>query len=558
MQSRSRLASDEHRYVLRMRVDATRYKDATQIILAWAKARTLSNRVQLEPVFDFFRKEKIIAMLVALNLCLSIWLAATLNIWVDEAHTLDTTARGIDYAISRALYYEAQPPLYFVILACWRSINQSIFFARLFSILCIVFSIFAAVKLSKRFLPKIHSAWIVALVAFHPYTIWAAIEVRAYAFATLLAVLLQLTFFDGYLSKKPSKVARWFYVFLTLSALYTHYFLACLLLTNGCILLILRRWRCLIDYILSMLVVALCFIPMLLPIYNQVVAKGQVYGDIATPFLTSLRLAWFTVLRYAVPTYWGNDAISSAIARWLRYGGLAILIWTAYRNRRNLNYGSAIALSSTLIAILTIAVIFTVTDTASVAYRYSYPVFILAIITVLAIISLVPTSRRRLHLVVWTAIMLLLCLMSLYVTYKPLAKEGDWQRVASYIMAFEKANQPILVFVADSALPLKYYYFGHNVMAPIPRAVGENYDIRDFALKDEKEIQAVLSRFSIDRQSLWVVTNYQTGKCETSAQLTFFDINLNCQVLEEFINQHYSVQLSQDFYKSSVRLLNPG
>ena len=65
-----------------------------------------------------------------------------LNIWSDEASTLYTTQNGIFEAFSNA-GDEKQAPLYFVLLGAWRLIDDSHFFARLFSVLCSVLSIAA-------------------------------------------------------------------------------------------------------------------------------------------------------------------------------------------------------------------------------------------------------------------------------------------------------------------------------------------------------------------------------------------------------------------------------
>ena len=57
-----------------------------------------------------------LALVVLLHLALVIPLAAILNIWIDEAYTLQSTGAGLAHAVQRALNFELQPPLYYVAL----------------------------------------------------------------------------------------------------------------------------------------------------------------------------------------------------------------------------------------------------------------------------------------------------------------------------------------------------------------------------------------------------------------------------------------------------------
>jgi uncharacterized membrane protein len=74
-----------------------------------------------------------------------------------------------------------------------------------------------------------------APLAFHPDSIWAAVEIRTSAFCILLSVLL--LFCDAYLTDAESSPAQkryaWGYGLTALAALYSHYFLACLLVRQG-------------------------------------------------------------------------------------------------------------------------------------------------------------------------------------------------------------------------------------------------------------------------------------------------------------------------------------
>ena len=144
-----------------------------------------------------FISKNIVLLLIFLNLAITIPFAINLNVDVDEAYSLVSSSQGPGYALKRALNVEIQAPLYFILLSIWRSLNSSIFFARLFSILCISLSIFVAAKVSQRFFEKIHPGWITVTIALNPFVIWAAVTIRLYALLIFISILLILFFYDG-------------------------------------------------------------------------------------------------------------------------------------------------------------------------------------------------------------------------------------------------------------------------------------------------------------------------------------------------------------------------
>ena len=114
-------------------------------------------------------------------------------------------------------------------------------------------------------------------------------------------------------------------------------------------------------------------------------------------------------------------------------------------------------------------------------------------------------------------------------------------------MASEKPGQPVLVFHAGNALTLSFYYKGKNTLMPVPRENRyETFDIRDYVLKDEHEIEEAIRRVPGEHQEVWLVTD---GVCH------FMDVDYNCQGLEEYVEKYYDVEESQAFYNSKVRLL---
>ena len=80
-------------------------------------------------------KKNIFIGFVLIYTAVLFYLCSQLNVSLDETCSLNTTSKGLSYAIQQSYNFEGQPPLYFALLSLWRAINSDILFARLFSVL---------------------------------------------------------------------------------------------------------------------------------------------------------------------------------------------------------------------------------------------------------------------------------------------------------------------------------------------------------------------------------------------------------------------------------------
>ena len=172
--------------------------------------------------------------LIVLHLLIAVPLAWWLNIWADEASTLYSTQQGIGFALQNAAFIERQAPLYFWVMALWRDVSGSIFFARLFSIICSVVAIRVFAGLASRLLDWRGALLATAFFALHPILIWASAEIRVYALVMLLSVSLLRLFYEGFFaddSERPN--GRWWrrgFLVVAVVSLYTNYYIGFLLL----------------------------------------------------------------------------------------------------------------------------------------------------------------------------------------------------------------------------------------------------------------------------------------------------------------------------------------
>lgn len=487
-----------------------------------------------------------VPLLLILHLALTLLLAYKLNIWVDEAFSLRTTERGFGYALHQALNFELQAPLYFVLLSLWRKINGSIFFARLFSVACVALSLKVIASLVGRYLKNLHPAWIVAAVAFNPVVIAVAVDVRLYALVLLLSSLLLLTFYDGFLTETRSRRAQVCYVLLAVAALYTQYYMGFLLAANACALVCLKRWRALLEYLVGMVLVGLCFLPMLPFIRYQMSAHTAPMHN---------RESWFEGFKFVtwrMKDYLLPQSVNASldVRKWLLRVCYAVVIcyvvvvFLIYKKRRSLTPETLALWTITIVVALFFVLTARLSGEMLLQIRHTTVLFLPVNFAVFALVLLANNKRAVL---IWTLLVLLFSLPALYVHYRHMSKSGDWQRVAAYLMSEEKPEQAILIFHAGAALPLENYYAGRNVLVPVPHEnTFERFDFHDYVLRDEREISTALERTPGAHDEVWLVTDGDCG---------FADLSYHCEILEGFVGKYYTVAATRYFDGSMVRLL---
>ena len=215
------------------------------------------------------RRPSLALIALCANLAVTLPLAYILNIWQDEAFTLQTTGHGFAYAFHQALAFEQNAPLYFVFLSALRHLGSSIFFLRLPSVLCIALAVVLVPELARRYIPAIDAGLVTLVAAWNPFMIWAAVEMRVYALIIALSALLLLTFFDAFLAREPSKTSAVAYAVCCILALYTQYYLGFLIAAQALTLVLIQR-RAIGRFALCAGAGVLAFAPMLAIVPAQV------------------------------------------------------------------------------------------------------------------------------------------------------------------------------------------------------------------------------------------------------------------------------------------------
>jgi uncharacterized membrane protein len=214
-----------------------------------------------------------------------LYLCYYLNIWDDELYSLHTSSNNLLEVIRQSYSTERQAPFYFLLLALWRTINSGVFFARLLSPLCIAFGAFIFYKIVRFVLDIENSRWLLLVFLLNPYTIWAALEIRLYAFAIFLSTLLIYTIMRFY--KENKKKYLWWFLIISLIGLYTQYYFSFLIFAIGILVLLFKGFKEFIKLSLYLTIVVLLFIPNLF-ILEKLISVSQT-DMIGYSFLGSLK-----------------------------------------------------------------------------------------------------------------------------------------------------------------------------------------------------------------------------------------------------------------------------
>jgi uncharacterized membrane protein len=491
-----------------------------------------------------------VKILIAIHLAIALPLAYFLNVWSDEASTLTTTNFGIQHAFNEIFSVEKQAPLYFLLLSLWRNINDSVFFARIFSIIFTVGSIWIFPGVAKNWFAEKETKYLTVFFALHPFLFCMTLEIRAYSAMILISLLLLKYFYEGFFHDENHELKRKsqiIYVVFAVVSLYTHYYFGFSLVAFFCVLLVLKRWQAAKNYFYGMLAVGLFFIPLFAVISQQFSNRDSAFAT-ERSIVVFLRHIWTDYLTFSFPTEVYaplEPTFISFLRNWIARIAVAITVAFAAATRfRYLDHRLRVFIVFNAVCCLFMALTYYALGDIYVAIRHFAPMFVASIFLQFLFLSLIinQTSRK-----IWIVIALILVFLfpySMFQLYPKLAKRGDWARVAEFVQQNEKPNQPLVVFQVYDVLSFRIHYKGGNKILPDEKFV-------DFWLEGKKDtedsfrrqIDFTVSKIPTDADEIWLLTE---DNCQTTDA---------CKPLEEFVEKNYNVIETKDFYLERVRLL---
>lgn len=188
-------------------------------------------------ILNWINNNKILTLLVLLGVFLRFYKLEYQSPWVDELYTLiNTSTEKSFYEIFQNLKIDVHPPLYYYIIHVFNFVfGNTIFSARLVSVIFSLLGIYSIYLLSKELFNKKVAVISVALLVVNYFHIYHAQEARMYGMlfvTTAFAFLFLIKFI-----KQPSlKSAVWYAIFASLM-IYTQFFALFTLIAQYLILL---------------------------------------------------------------------------------------------------------------------------------------------------------------------------------------------------------------------------------------------------------------------------------------------------------------------------------
>lgn len=484
----------------------------------------------------------IVAIVTAVFIIVELVIGLNVFIWLDEAFTLNSTAWGASEAVSRAVIFEGQPPVYFFLLSLWRIVDDSYQFARIFSIVAVAVSIPIFYAYVRRHF-KQTSAWFLTLMfAFNPMTIWAGLEIRVYALIILFSVVLIWLFQSTYTKSQIAVPRRILFICVSLLAVHTHYYFSFLLLINGAYLLFYNRNN-LFKYVVDMIIPAGSLAVYLFFLPNQVDVHSV--GD-STNTLGNFVMFCFYMLRayvFPFPKIFDNNNINMLFF----IVSLLVLVLILWRNKKILRRFYQKEWSYPVFLIVALLVVYTllffVLGEAAISPRHG--LFILTPLVVVLISSLWVVASKS------AKTSMLGLIFSLYVI-GVFAKAPDYGKDQAILKVHEameadkNSDSPKLFYFGENALVYRFLSSDsaiYSIPAHIDLTV--KYEHRDWFIKDEKQLVTFFETFD-SADTLWII--------DTSPDLigvdfmqNRFGVDVNYQMLDNYINDNYNVLTSQSF-----------
>ncbi|HRH45892.1 MAG TPA: hypothetical protein PKY82_29890, partial [Pyrinomonadaceae bacterium] len=391
---------------------------------------------------------------------------------------------------------------------------------------------------------------ITAFFAFHPYLIWASLEIRLYSMAVLVSVLMLEFFNKGYLNRSDAETQRKSqiaFLIFSIIGIYTSYYLGFLLVGGFVSLLLLKRWKEAKTYFLQMFIVGLAILPLVWFIKSQLATNTSGHQEV-NRLIDGIKLLWGHFLNFIFPTELlapEEQTKISFIRVWLvRFGILAAILLLVKNKFRGLDEKVLLfGIFSVIIAAFMLFA-FSILGGEYISIRHAAVLFVPLILLIASLFAnLLPEKSWIVLVIIFT----LLFPYSIYSLFPTLAKRGDWWRISQFIESTEKTNQPIITSQVYDAISLPFHYKGVNRILPDERFF--EWNVED-SLKSEnafkKQTEFIISKIPSDAEEVWFVMRDSCYLSETK---------VSCLPLKKFIEANYTIEIEKDFYLQKLLLL---
>jgi 4-amino-4-deoxy-L-arabinose transferase-like glycosyltransferase len=449
-----------------------------------------------------------------------------INIAEDEIYTLNTTSDGFLRIIHQSYYFEYQPPFYFLVLSWWRLFSSNLFFIKLFSVTCILVASLFFYKIVTILSSGKIARWMVIIFLLNPFTVWASLEIRLYAFLMMLSAVATYYFCRYHFENKRKLLL--IFAIVSLFGIYTQYFFSFLIIAFGAIELITKKRKDFFRFVCFMAPVILLSLPNLLFISAGIGGQQNHLSSYTSGIIHKVIYTPRNLVTWSdeVAGLWLNRIIRLLIYIPLLAGIIIHFIKPTIEHQRALkNY--FLVVFSILIMIALYGIAFSVSN---VGYEVKYQTVAFPLFMLIFIIICVYTPLLRNFVFGYIAVYFAILLT---IKYANPVKTYDYKSVATYLESNQKQDEPIFIYRAVLALPLKYYYDSKNEVVPLPHAVNFNDNYR-FSIEDTFQLQNSLLPKLSTADSFYFVS-------DTTRFEGFLDMKRD--MVSEYLDSHYKKTL---------------
>lgn len=467
-----------------------------------------------------------------------IYLCAELNIWMDEAYTLDTTSSkySLSGVIHQSYFFESQPPVYFILLWLWRKISDAVVFARVFSLASVGLAAWYFFRSARLISGTETTKWLVILFLLNPFTVFAALEIRLYAFLLLLSTMAVFYYLKYYTTGQKKHL--FIFLIISLFALYTQYFFAFLIAGLVFSTMVFKGWK-------QALIISLYVMPVVLLFFPNVLFMSEQLG-----MVQSQKQAISVVGRMNMVVHSPQNLMLSLetlfVHRWVRWCLLLISVvlflfsyFKAYRQKtidsqiyfNVTNFG--IVCATAIVAELAFFIAVTGIDHQDRYFTIALPLFVLSF----ALIGIHGVKYGRM---LFGAFVMYYALLFVY-HYNDPVKQYDYKKVAAYVDKIAKPDEPVMFYHSTLVLPFKYYYSGKNLLVPLPHEVqmDTSYMVN---VQDTVELKKSIESIKTSSDSYLLISDLNLPKYQN---------NPNRLMVNNYLALHYNITLDTLYFGAS-------
>ncbi len=509
-------------------------------------------------VFDKKRTTKVI-VLGLLLLAAGVWRiydCYKLDIWVDEASSLRTASGSLVSTWKSAVYFQLQPPVYFLLLNLWLKISASLEFARLLSVLFSLLSVFFVYR-TWRYLFGDEFYWVAPVILLvHSFHLWAASEARGYA-SVIFFTSASTYYFIKLLLRKDGKgsfvVDAFLYTLSSLLGVFINYYVGFLLLGHFLNALFWFERKAFLRLLACYLLIGFVLLLWLPVIQEQLSSRPPedpgnrppafesglpVLNDLAVTVKPIYLLAKFVVF---FPTS-SLASKMSVLALFVLIVVAVIVLRTSF-GRGKLVHGERVFL---LMSLAPISSLFILSMMAPELVNVKYYVVSLGSLTLFLSTLLQNLNGKTVRNI--SAFIFVCTFLSISIFQETKFSKGTWKALCQHVESSEEGGDLILFFNSITFKTLfGHHYKGRNAMYAVPHEPRyDKYDFRRRIIQSEEQIIDFFQKRIGASGRIWLIGRDDVFGRQPGG------LDLNGGILKRYLEERFDLVKKEHFENTAV------